>query len=185
MVKLRTFFAFFYSCVFAAGLAIAQEDDTSRLSDLLAQLADPATEDWETVEDRIIDLWSRSGSRTADLLLQRGRDALEDEDYPAAIEHFTALTDHAPDFAEGWNMRATAFFLIGELGLSVEDIGRALAYNPDHFGALNGLGVVLEQLGRDKDALVAYRAAAALNPHRERLQDAIERLSKAVDGVNI
>lgn len=185
MVKIRTWLIIFYSCVFAAGAAVAQTDDATRLDDLMGQLADPAAEDWESLEDRIIDLWSRSGSRTADLLLQRGRDALEDEDYKAAIEHFTALTDHAPDFAEGWNMRATAFYLIGELGLAVEDIGRALVHNPDHFGALNGLGVVLEQLGRDKDALAAYRAAAELNPHRERLQEAISRLEQAVEGVTI
>jgi len=76
-----------------------------------------------------------------DLLLQRGQDALEEENYQAAIEHFTALTDHAPQFAEAWNMRATAFFLIDEYGLSIEDISRTLALNPKHFGALSGCGI--------------------------------------------
>ncbi len=159
--------------------------DADRLDELLVELSNPDAENWEQLEDQVIDLWSRSGSRSADLLLQRGRDALEEEDYEAALEHFTALTDHAPDFAEGYNMRATTFYLIDELGLAIEDIGTALAYNPKHFGALNGLGVVLEQLGHDGPALTAYRQAYELNPHRENLVEAIERLEKRVEGVDI
>lgn len=183
MVQIRNMLAAGFVASFLAGGVQAQ--DAPSLSDLLAQLADPATEGWESVEDRVIDQWSRSGSRTVDLLLQRGRDALEDEDIPTAIEHFTAATDHAPDFAEAWNMRATAFFLIDELGLSIDDISRALALNPNHFGALNGLGVIMEELGDHKTALAAYRASHALNPHRESLSEAIARLEKAVEGVDI
>ena len=183
MFKIRSFFLAF-CVVFANGsLAIAQDD--AKLPELLERLADPTLENWESVENQVIDRWSRSGSRSADLLLQRGRDALEDDDFQAALEHFTALIDHAPDFAEGWNMRATAFFLIDEFGLAIEDIGQTLARNPEHFGALNGLGVILEQLGRNEAALAAYRAAFALNPHRENLPDAIERPEKAVEGVDI
>ncbi len=148
----------------------------------LGQLADPETADWERVEEQLLDAWSRSGSTAMDLLLERGRDALDAEDYTAAIEHFTALTDHAPQFAEAWNMRATAFFLIDEYGLSIEDIGRTLALNPNHFGALSGLGVILEELGEDEHALVAYRTAFEINPHRENLSEAIERLAARVDG---
>jgi len=185
MVKFRAKLVILWVIFLGAVPAIAQEDDAVRLDDLLAQLANPATENWEQLENQVIDQWSRSGSRSADFLLQRGRDALEDEDYKAALEHFTALTDHAPDFAEGWSMRATVFFQMDELGLAIEDIGRALALNPQHFGALNGLGVILEQLDKNKAALAAYRAAYAINPHRENLSEAIERLEKSVDGVNI
>jgi len=128
---------------------------------------------------------SRSGSVAMDLLLQRGQDALEEENYQAAIEHFTALTDHAPQFAEAWNMRATAFFLIDEYGLSIEDISRTLALNPKHFGALSGLGVILEQIGDNENALLAYRAAYEINPHRENLTEAISRLENDVDGTPI
>ena len=125
-------------CVILGAPAVAQSDTS--VDEMLAELADPGTEDWEALEERIIDAWSRSGSTAMDLLLMRGQEALDAEDYTAAIEHFTALTDHAPEFAEGWNMRATAFFLIDEYGLSIEDIGRTLTLNPDHFSALNGLG---------------------------------------------
>lgn len=169
--------------IFSSQLAYGQETDP--VIDLLQQLADPETEDWERVEERVIDAWSRSGSVAMDLLLQRGQDALEEENYQAAIEHFTALTDHAPQFAEAWNMRATAFFLIDEYGLSIEDISRTLALNPKHFGALSGLGVILEQIGDNENALLAYRAAYEINPHRENLTEAISRLENDVDGTPI
>ena len=178
----------FYAGLAALALALAPmasaQSDRS-LEELLAELADPETEDWQGIEDRVIDLWSRSGSRTMDLLLDRGREALENEEFDIALEHFTALTDHAPEFAEGWNMRATTFFMIDEYSLSIADIGRTLSLNPDHFSALNGLGIILEELDDYPNALMAYRLAHEKNPHRENLSDAIERLERLVDGAEI
>ncbi len=164
--------------------AFAQElrQELRPIDEMLAELANPETEDWERLERKILEQWSKSGSRTIDLLLQRGRDALEEEDPKKAIEHFTAVTDHAPGFAEGWNMRATAFFVIDRYGLSIEDVERALILNPNHFGALAGLGTMLERLGEDKSALEAYRRAQALHPHQERVNEAVERLTKSVQG---
>lgn len=167
----------------SVNVSFAQNSD--KTTEWLNELADPATGDWEAVEERILDAWSRSGSTAMDLLLERGRDALDEEDFSTALEHFTALTDHAPDFAEGWNMRATTFFMIEEFGLSIEDIGRTLALNPKHFGALSGLGVILEELGEVDEALKAYRLAFEINPHRDNLVEAIERLTKEVDGTPI
>ncbi len=130
-------------------------------------------------------LWSRSGSDTMDLLLQRGREALEKEELTKAIHHFSALTDHAPDFAEGWNMRATAFFLRGDLGQSLADIERTLSLEPRHFGALSGLGVILEQLGREKEAMMAFREAKRVHPHLANVNEAMDRLAPRVDGRGI
>jgi len=168
-------------CVICASPPTWAQEKQS-IETLLEELARPDLEDWERQEDRVIAHWSKSGSIAMDLLLKRGRDAMEEDNYNVALEHFTALTDHAPDFAEGWNMRATAFFLLDEYGLAIEDIGRALALNPRHFGALNGLGVILEQLEDTKNALLAYRAAYEINPHRKSLIEAIERLEGLVDG---
>lgn len=88
-------------------LAGAQEQ--SRVDALLDRLAEPDLRNWQVVEDEIVMLWSRSGSASADYLLERGRAALADGDLSAAYNHLTALTDHAPEFAEGWNARATLF----------------------------------------------------------------------------
>lgn len=159
--------------------------DETGLEEWFSELSNPETTDWERLERRIMDEFAKSGSRIADLLLKRGRDALEAEDDAAAIEHLTALTDHAPEFAEGWNMLATAYFGIEEYGLAIEAIGRALALNPRHFEALTGLGIMLEQLENPEAALKAFRAAHALNPHREVINDGIARLVIRVEGRDI
>ena len=127
-------------------------------------------------------LWSRSGSATADYLLSRGQAALAEGDFEAAYEHLTALTDHAPDFAEGWNARATMFFQTNRYGPSIADIQRVLALEPRHFGALMGLGFMLEEMEMPQDALRALEAARAIHPHREEIRDAIDRIERAMGG---
>ena len=156
-----------------------------RLDELFAQLPEADEGQAARIEAEIQRLWARSGSDTVDLILTRGRMALEQDQVVKALHHFTAATDHAPDFAEAWNMRATAFFLHGELGMALSDIEHVLALEPRHFGALSGLGVILEQLGRDKDALQAFREAQRVNPHLENVDEAIERLAHTVDGRDI
>ncbi len=106
-------------------------------------------------------------------------------DLAAAIEHLTALTDQAPDFAEGWNARATAYFMAGEVGPSIADIQRALALNPRHFGALSGLGQIFEALDKPDLALRAYEAAFAVNPHMTSVKDAIDRLTREKQGTDL
>ena len=120
-----------------------------------------------------------------DLLLQRGREAMEAEDFEAAIEHLTALTDHAPDFAEGFNARATAYFHAEMYGPSLADIERTLALNPRHYGAMAGLGTIMMELGQEAKALEAFRKANALNPHRTDLIEAIKTLGPRYDGVEL
>jgi tetratricopeptide (TPR) repeat protein len=162
----------------------AQEPDAAleaRLDELFAQLAEPGRDDWQRIEREINRIWSRSGSETIDLLLRRGNAALEQQDYAEALEHFSTLTDHAPDFAEGWNARATTFFLMDEYSLSIADVEHVLALNPRHFGALSGLAIMLEQMGENELALRALREVHALHPNRPDVADSIRRL-EAVTG---
>jgi len=91
---------------------------------------------------QIAAIWENSGSPARDLLLQRGKDALEDGDAEAALDHFSALIDHAPDFAAGYNGRATAYFLLGLYGPSLNDLRQTLVLEPRHFGAMRGLAVI-------------------------------------------
>ena len=155
---------------------------TGGLERYFEELADPAYEGWSRAESDIRRAWSRSGSPVMDLLLKRGQEALDAGDTEAAIEHLTALTDHAPDFPEGWNARATAYFMAGLYGPSAADIGRVLALEPRHWGALAGLGTILEEMGDKEGALKAYRASFALNPHQEDVKDAIARIERALEG---
>ena len=103
-------------------------------------------------------------------------------DNDAAIEHLTALIDHAPNFAEGYNARATAYFQAGELGPSISDIGRVLTLNPRHFGALAGLGMIFEQLEKPEKALEVYKAALAIHPHLAGVLESIARLEADAAG---
>ncbi len=155
------------------------------LDELLARLADPDEPDWEKVQEQIVRIWSRSGSDSMDLLLSRGREAMREGDLVKALHHLSALVDHAPEFAEGWNARATAFFMHGDYGQSLADIERVLALEPRHFGALTGLGLILDQLDEDEAALKVYRETLKLNPHIDRIREAAERLAPAIDGKGI
>ncbi len=172
MSKLKRAVAATFFC-FVALPALAQDDS---LSDLFDALRHAEGETARAIEARIWGEWSKSGSPAMDLLLRRGRAALEADEDEVAIEHFSALIDHAPEFAEGWNMRATAYFKVGRYGQSLSDIRRTLALNPRHFGALTGLATILEQLGEDEAALEAWHAVEDLNPSAPAVKDAKERL---------
>ena len=152
------------------------------LDDLFAKLLSADEPASARIEQDIWREWSKSGSPAMDLLLQRGRDAMAAGDTEAAIEHLTALIDHAPDFAEGWNARATAYFQAGELGPSISDIGHVLTLNPRHFGALTGLGMIFEQLDKPEKALEVYRAALAIHPHLAGVLESVARLEADAAG---
>ncbi len=156
--------------------------DAAKLDTLFTELAQSEPDAASRIEREIWNEWSKSGSPAFDLLLERGRTALAQGDLDAAIEHLTALTDHAPEFAEGWNARATAYYQAGQFGPSIADIQHTLALNPRHFGAMAGFGMMLEELERTDDALEVYRAAIAIHPHLSGVIEAIERLEQAEQG---
>jgi tetratricopeptide (TPR) repeat protein len=182
-MRLKRFLHNIAVAAFLCGVPLlASAQGQTRADELLDRLAQPDLRNWSVVEDEIYMLWSRSGSPTADYMLSRGRAALEAGDLDAAYNHLTALTDHAPEFAEGWNARATLFFQTNRYGPSIADIQRVLALEPRHFGALTGLGYMLEEMGRLDEALAAFRAAQAIHPHREEINEALRRVEHALGG---
>lgn len=167
------------------GSPVTAQAPDPKLDALFAELAEPGRSDWMRIEAEITRIWSRSGSDAMDLLFQRGQAAVEAGDLIAAVEHFTALTDHAPVFAEGWNARATAYYLTGDYSLSIVDIERVLALNPRHFGALSGLAIILEELGEPELALAALREVQALNPNRDTVNQAVSRLERMMGATEL
>lgn len=159
--------------------------DQAALDELFARLPAASQDEADRITQSIWIEWSKSGSAAMDLLLERGHAAMAAGSPEIAVEHFTALIDHAPDFAEGYNARATAYFQTGDLGPAVADIARTLELNPRHFGALSGLGMIFEELQRPEQALAAYRAADAVNPHLPDVKDAIARLEAALSGQDL
>ncbi len=175
---------FFASIAFAdAGNDV--EDAQFRLDELFDQLHEADIEDYYAFEQEIIEIWGHSGSAAMDLLLERGQIAMAEMDYPKAIEHLSALIDHAPDFAEGWNARATVYYLTDEYALSISDVRQTLILNPRHFGALNGLGLMFEELGYLKGAYKAYSMARDLHPYLQNVNEALIALQAEIDGVEL
>ena len=155
---------------------------SARLDALFAELSLAADDAWEQDQTEIWALWAQSGSDSMDLLLGRATKAMEAQDYDLALRFLNDLVRLAPDFAEAWNKRATVHFLRGDFGDSVADIQRTLALEPRHFGAISGLGIILERLGDKKGAMAAFRRGLEINPHLPGAQEAVDRLSPDVDG---
>ncbi len=162
--------------------AVPLHAQNATLDTLFDQLKQSDAASAEKIEQDIWREWSKSGSAAMDLLLERGRTALAAGAPDLAVQHFSALVDHAPDFAEGWNARATAYFQTGAFGPAISDIARVLTLNPRHYGALSGLGAIFEELGQPEKALEVYRAALEINPHGTGLAEAVERLGADTAG---
>ena len=147
------------------------------LDGLFVRLA--ASEDEEeakAVEFEIIKRFHQSGSDTTDLLMSWVSKAMDEEKLPLALDVLDRVVVIQPDYAEGWNKRATVNFMIGEFGRSVADIEKALALEPRHFGALSGLGLILKELGEDERALEAFEEALRIHPYLDNAKTMVKRL---------
>ncbi|PJE31008.1 Tetratricopeptide repeat-containing protein [Pseudooceanicola antarcticus] len=192
---LKSALAIFAAALFLLPPSLGRADDsvTSSVAGPQARAAEPliaALAEADAAEARQIVrelelIWSSSGSSSMDLLLRKGRDALERGDLDQAVGHFSALIDHAPGFAEGWHMRAMAFFRMEELGLAQADLEQALALNPLNFQSAYGLAVVLEETGRIDAAHAGYSAILKIYPAHEDSLAGRDRLAPRVSGSDI
>lgn len=175
--------ALFCACWIAVPHSLAAQDNSAALDDLFTQLVQSdSPQTGERVARAIVDRWSRSGSAAIDLLLQRGLQALAQRNPQAAIEHMTALIDHAPDIAQAYQLRATAYYQLGYRGPAIADLGTALALEPRHFIAMTGLAVMLEDMGNPEAALEVYRAVLAIHPTDPDITQAVGALEQALRG---
>jgi|SRR5688500_4344756 tetratricopeptide (TPR) repeat protein len=147
--------------------------------------AAPDADSAKLVEGRIWALWLASGSDTTDLLMSRVKTAQDGKDAKLAIQLLDAVVELRPDYIEGWNRRATLHFANKDYGRSVADLRQVLAREPRHFGALTGLGVIMQELGEEKLALQAFRRALAVNPHLQKVPDFVKTLTEKVEGRDI
>jgi tetratricopeptide (TPR) repeat protein len=145
----------------------------------------PTDESAKFVENRIWALWLASGGDTAGLLMSRVKTAVDAKDFDLAVKLLTAIIDIRPDYVEAWNRRATVLYMKKEFGSALADIREVLAREPRHFGALSGLGMILQEIGDDKRALDAFRRALAVHPHLERIPDMVKKLTEKVEGRDI
>ena len=142
----------------------------------------------QVAEQGLWALWTRSGNANTDRLVAQGTEAMGRGDYAEAITLFSDVIRRAPDFAEGWNKRATARFLAGEFHDSIADCEEVFKRNPKHFGALSGNGQNWLALGQFDTALKYFNRALDVNPNLGGVAEIIrnvERLRKQRKGQSV
>jgi tetratricopeptide (TPR) repeat protein len=162
----------------ALGLAIV-----GRMEDapaLIIALRDTDERVRVVAEQALWAVWSRSGDARVDELFARGVAQMGEQRLPEAIATFTRVIELKPDFAEGWNKRATAYFLAGEFRRSLKDCGEVVKRNPQHFGVLSGYGQIYLELDQPEKALEYFRRALEVNPNLEGVQGLAERLDSMI-----
>ena len=165
----------------ASGAAAQADQKDKRLDLLFKSLKETqGPGDALPLEEAIWSIWVEANDRQTDLDMERGMTAMAKGDYGQAIAAFNNVIAERPDFAEGWNKRATAYYLVGDFKASVNDIRKTLALEPRHFGALSGLGLIYLQLGEDEGARKAFSGALDIHPFltgaKAQLQDIHRRL---------
>ncbi len=153
-----------------------------RLFERLQATADPS--EAEILEALIWSVWFSYGGEDGEVqrLMQLGQEAMSGGDLQDAEDHYDAVIRRAPDFAEGWNRRATVRFLRGDYDGSIADIGAVLQREPRHFGALSGLGLCYMSLGEPERALAAFEAALELHPHLASARGHADHLRTVLSG---
>ena len=147
---------------------------------LQAHLTDTSVEVREVAESGLWQLWSHSGDEKIDALLARGVDEMRGGDLDTAIATFSSIIDRRPDFAEGWNKRATALFLTGDFRRSLADCNEVIKRNPAHFGALAGFGQIYFQLEQYERAIAFWQRALRVNPNLTGVEASIKATEQLI-----
>lgn len=161
---------------------LSEIGDMADADRLLPHLRDADGRVRSAAETAIWTLWGRSGDRAIDTLYARGVAQMEASALVDALATFDDLVKRQPAFAEGWNKRATAQFLLGHHTQSLRDCDEVLKRNPHHFGALSGAGQIHLQMGQPGLALAFFKRAVAINPNLDGLAPAIRQLEQRLKG---
>ncbi len=166
--------------------AAPEVDRGKLLSDLYGQLvASKDEESAKLVADAIEKLWLASGSDTVDLLMGRALKSVEEKEHDIALRLLDAVVAIRPNYAEGWNQRATVYYLKQDYRSSLNDLRQVLAIDPKHFKAINGLALIMQELGDKKAALTALRKGLKVHPFLGGAKQSEKELSRDVEGQGI
>jgi tetratricopeptide (TPR) repeat protein len=170
----------------ASGLPHTPAERDTVLSELYERLATSEDEKAaKSAAESIERVWIHSGSPTVDLLFGRAMQAIGEKNYDRALRFLDHVVEQAPDFTEGWSRRAFVHFQLGNVRPAVGDLRRAIALDPHHFKALDGLAQVLRDIGEKRAALQVLRRLAEVHPYWEGAEQAIEELAREVEGQGI
>lgn len=161
-----------------AACVLRDRGDAGAVAPLVAVLKDPVRDVRGAVEAALWAIWMRSGDPQTDALLQEGTRRMEAGDHAAAIALFSDVIARSPDFAEGYNKRATALYLRGEFARSIRDCRETIKRNPVHFGALSGQGLCFMALGWPARARRCFERALAVNPDMPEVRQNVAHLDR-------
>lgn len=170
----------FATCVKAE---TAPRPTPAELDALFAELkAAKSSVEAQQVEFRIWDAWVKSGDEEIDKLVGIAITGMQEGNHADALAVLDVVVAKKPDYAEGWNKRATVLYLIGELDRSLADIRHVLLLEPRHFGAISGIGLIEVAKGDPKGAIEAYRKVIEIYPMNATAKQSIESLEKVIEG---
>lgn len=166
----------------AAGGAMADQNDP-RLDDLFGRLKKAETVQQAVgIEQQIWSIWVHRGDVRIDSHMALGIKAMEIGELAVALREFSKVTILDPEFAEGWNKRATVHYLMGNFEESVGDIQRTLALEPRHYGAISGMGLIFDVTENPAGALKAWQQVLKITPFNTSVQQRIEALKAELEG---
>lgn len=161
-------------------------DGAATIGKLLDQLGRAtAKAEANQIAQRIQRGWAQSGSATVDLLMQWAGEAMRENRHAAAEDLLTQVVVLAPNYAEGWNRRATLYYHMSDYGRSIADIERTLQLEPRHFGALSGLAIILQRTGLERKSLGVWYRVLAVYPANELAQKAATELEETLAGKGV
>jgi tetratricopeptide (TPR) repeat protein len=156
-----------------AVVALADSGTMADAQRLLEALHDEDAGVRALAEQAVWRVWTRSGDPDVDALMKSGMRYMEAGQLGAAVDAFTQVIERQPDFAEGWNKRATVYFLIGDYDQSLEDCDETLKRNPNHFGALSGCGAIYAQRDELDRAAEYFERALEVNPNLQGIEQGL------------
>ena len=168
------------SLLFASKIALADQNDP-RLNNLFKKLNE--TENQDEIRDLISDIWNiwyEVDDPKVIEYFEKGIQAMNLRNYPLAIRFFNNLIEEDPNFAEGWNKRATVHFMMGNFDQSMQDIIKTLELEPRHFGALDGMGLIFIHQGQFQQALDVYDKMLEIFPFSVKTMDKKERIQSFI-----
>ncbi|PCJ23878.1 MAG: hypothetical protein COA96_10910 [SAR86 cluster bacterium] len=168
----------FLVCLFGSPLALCDQND-SRLDNLFSQLKQSENAGVIlSTESQIWEIWLQHANDDVEQLMTLGTQRMNVQNYTEALLVFSQIIKNFPGYAEGWNKRATLYFLIGNLDASLADIKKTLELEPRHFGALSGLGMVYIQREDLSKAKQAFEDLIEVHPNSPNAQQNLEIVSE-------
>ena len=180
---MRRFLVAWFVCAALLAPPAHADQTNAKLPSLFAGLkAAPGLPQAHAIEIEIWRIWMMHGNPEIDRRMASGVLDMNHGNLKRSLRAFDDVVADAPKFAEGWNKRATVYYMMGQYEASVRDIHRTLDLEPRHFGALSGLGLIFDAIGNGAAAIKVWERALAIHPHMPAIRHRMNELKRELTG---